>query len=76
MLAEADWHLGTEATALLNFGWTDAGRQLAALMRESVTRDDYLAMIDGDWAVDLAPLLPQIVTPTLVCSLLQLHPAR
>lgn len=70
-LAEADWHLATEATGLLNFGWTDAGRQLAALMRESVNQDDYLAMIRADWGVDLASSLPQIDVRALVCSLAQ-----
>ncbi len=67
-LAELDWHLYTEATALLAFGWTDEGREGARLIRECMTRDDFLASVRADWEVDLAPLLPQIEAPALVCS--------
>jgi class 3 adenylate cyclase len=68
-LAEADWPLHTEVLGLMNLGWSDAARGMAAFMRECLSRDDFLANLRADWGVDLAPLLPQIGTPALVSSM-------
>ena len=72
-LAETDWHLHSQVVGL-QVGWTDRGRKVAELIRESLSRDDFIALQRADWGVDLAPLLPQIVAPTLVCS--RLHTAQ
>jgi class 3 adenylate cyclase len=67
-LREADWQLGTDALGLLSFGWTEAAREFGAYSRGCLRREDYFALRDADWGVDLKPLLPRIVAPTLVCT--------
>lgn len=67
-LRAADWQLGTDALGLLSFGWTDAAREFGAYTRACVRREDYFALRDADWAVDLTSLLPDIAAPTLVCT--------
>jgi class 3 adenylate cyclase len=70
-LAETDWYLHSQAVGL-QVGWTERGRKIAELIRESLSRDDWIALHRADWGVDLAPLLPQITAPTLVVSRLYL----
>lgn len=68
MLREADWQLGTDTLGLLSFGWTDTAREFGAHTRACLRREDYFALRAADWNVDLAPLLPRIAAPTLVCT--------
>jgi class 3 adenylate cyclase len=68
LLREADWQLGTDAMSLMNLGWTDEARELAAHTRACLRREDYLALVAADWEVDLTPLLPRIAAPVLVCT--------
>ena len=67
-LAEIDWNLFTNTLALLALGWTEEARQWGEHIRRCMSREDYLAFVKADWEVDLAPLLPTIATPALVCS--------
>jgi class 3 adenylate cyclase len=67
-LRRADWQLGTDTLGLLSFGWTDAARELAAYCRTCLTREDYFALHDANWGLDLTPALPAIAAPALVCT--------
>jgi class 3 adenylate cyclase len=67
-LCEADWQLGTDAMSLMNLGWTDEARELAAHIRACLRREDYLALVAADWEIDLTPLLPRIAAPVFVCT--------
>lgn len=67
-LRDADWQLGTDTLALLAFGWSDVAREFATYCRTCLRREDYLALREADWNLDLAPLLPQVAAPALICT--------
>ena len=69
VLQEADWQLGTDAVALMVFGWSDTAREFGAHARTALRREDYLAMHAAYLGVDVRPLLARIAAPTLVCTL-------
>jgi pimeloyl-ACP methyl ester carboxylesterase/DNA-binding CsgD family transcriptional regulator len=66
-----DWELYTETGAHTFVGWpqSEAGHEVAALMRESSSPELTLQFFDAMRDVDCSELLPQVTTPTLV-----LHP--
>jgi class 3 adenylate cyclase len=68
LLIGRDWELYTETVAHTLVGWSEAeaARRLASLVRESVTPDVYQAALDVTRGVDVAALLPQVTSPTLV----------
>jgi class 3 adenylate cyclase len=67
-LAEKDWEFFTESWAQLTFGWSasERARQYAAFLRESATPKTLRAVFDATFKIDVADLLPQVRTPTLV----------
>lgn len=67
-LREVDWQLGCDALGLLSIGWNDAAREFAAFNRACLRKEDYFAIRDADWGVDLASVLPRVAVPTLVCT--------
>jgi len=67
-LIDRDWELYTETMAHAMVGWSagEEARRFAAFMRESVTREVWQAMIAATREFDVAALLPQVTSPTLV----------
>ncbi len=67
--AERDWDLALETFAHATIGWSRdrAARQWAAFLRASVKQEDFLrgwrVFLKG---IDLAPVLPQVTSPTLI----------
>ena len=52
-----------------SIGWSDVAREFAAYSRACVRKEDYFAFRDADLGGrNLAPILPQIAAPTLVCT--------
>ena len=67
-LSEQDWETFTETLAHVMFGWSEGeqARRVAALTRESITRETWQVMSLAARADDVTALLPQIKSPTLV----------
>jgi pimeloyl-ACP methyl ester carboxylesterase len=67
-LAQLDWEVFTETYAHVVLGWSEGGRahEAAGFMRESVTPEALRAFEDAFRDVDVAEILVQITTPTLV----------
>ena len=67
-LMSQDWELYTETVAHAVLGWSagEPARQFAALMRESVTPEAAQAAFGAISEFDVAALLPQVRSPTLV----------
>ncbi len=67
-LIDTDWEMFTESTAHVIFGWSEGeeARRYAAFMRECVSQDNARASIPARLEADVAELLPQVNTPTLV----------
>ncbi len=67
-LRDKDWGIYTETTAHISAGWAQAegAQELAAFLRECVTREDNQAIFKAmrDW--DVTSLLPEVRSPTLV----------
>jgi len=74
-LLDADWELFTETMAHAMLGWAagDEARWLAALTRESATPEALRAVAATTAEFDVAPLLPQVRSPTLVLHRRQLE---
>ncbi len=67
-LIDIDWEMFTETAAHVIFGWSegDDARRYAAFMRECVSQENARASIAARLEEDVAELLPQVSTPTLV----------
>jgi pimeloyl-ACP methyl ester carboxylesterase/DNA-binding CsgD family transcriptional regulator len=67
-LLEKDWALFTETAARFILQWGDEAlaRQAAPVLRECVSQVTALALLRAGMTFDVANLLPQIKTPTLV----------
>jgi DNA-binding CsgD family transcriptional regulator/pimeloyl-ACP methyl ester carboxylesterase len=67
-LVESDWVAYTEAISHAFAGWStsETTRQLAEMMRKSVSPEEYRAIIPSVVQPDVAGLLPEIRAPTLV----------
>jgi len=67
-LLETDWELFTETTAHTIQGWSagEPARRIAAMFRESITQDVMRAAFRALEDFDVADLLPQVQSPTLV----------
>jgi class 3 adenylate cyclase len=67
-LRDKDWEIYTETAAHVVFGWSagEEARRFAAFMRECAPREAMLAAREASQHFDVAPLLPQVRTPTLV----------
>ena len=67
-LADKDWQLFTETFAHVALGWSagDPARRYAALMRESVSQEEFQAAIAAGVEFDATAFLPQVKAPTLV----------
>ncbi len=67
-LIAQDWELYTETAAHAVLGWSEGepARQFAALMRECVMPEAARASIAASNEFDVAALLPQVKSPTLV----------
>ncbi len=67
-LIDEDWELMTDTCAHLALGWSggEIGRLSAQHLRESVTQDDARKALKASGSFDVAALLPEVRTPTLV----------
>ena len=67
-LMAGDWELYTETVAHAVLGWSagEPARQFAALMRECLTPEAARAAFGATSEFDVAALLPQVKSPTLV----------
>jgi class 3 adenylate cyclase len=67
-LMDKDWRLFTETAAHVVMGWSEGepARRFAALMRESITPEAFRAAFGSILGFDVAALLPQVKSPTLV----------
>jgi len=67
-LVESDWVAYTEAICHWFAGWSTAEttRQLAEMMRKSVTPEEHLTVYPSVARADVAALLPEVRAPTLV----------
>jgi class 3 adenylate cyclase len=67
-LANADWEMFTETLAHSGLGWSagEEARRYAAVIRESVTREWFLQVSLAAPDIDVAELLPEVTSPTLV----------
>jgi len=67
-LVDSDWELYTETAAHAIVGWSEgeAAHRFASFQRESVTREVFRAAIGAAREFDVAALLPQVTSPTLV----------
>jgi class 3 adenylate cyclase/pimeloyl-ACP methyl ester carboxylesterase len=67
-LVESDWVAYTEQVCHYFAGWStgQATRQLAEMMRKSVTPEEYLALYSSLVEADVAALLPDVRARTLV----------
>ncbi len=63
-----DWELYTEALAHATYGWSAAeeAHRWAAYLRECVTAEAARAIFDGLADFDVATVLPQVRSPTLI----------
>lgn len=63
-----DWRFVTESVSRMMQGWDndESSRQLAALLRESIDPDAFVAFWEAASNWDVTDLLPQIETPTLL----------
>ena len=66
-LIDKDWELFTETLAHVAYGWSgEQAHRIAAIMRESVAPETYLALVEMFTGLDVTALLPQVNSPTLV----------
>jgi class 3 adenylate cyclase len=67
-LVSQDWELYTEAVAHAVLGWSagEPARQFAAMMREAAAPEAARAALSATSQFDVAALLPQVKSPTLV----------
>jgi class 3 adenylate cyclase len=67
-LLDKDWELFTETMARSGYGWAqeDLGRQVAAILQESVTQEAALAIYRAIGEFDASSLLGRVKSPTLV----------
>ncbi len=67
-LVDKDWHLFTETIAHIVLGWSpgEQARRAGELFRESTTPEAVQKAWQANLEVDVAPLLPQVRSPTLV----------
>ena len=67
-LMDKDWETYAETTAHTVLGWSagEEARRYAALIRESITLATLRTVISAQDEVDVAALLPQVRSPTLV----------
>jgi class 3 adenylate cyclase len=67
-LIDTDWETYTETAAHTLLGWSDdeLARRGAAMTRESVTQEALQAAVRAYRGFDVAALLPEVRTPTLV----------
>ena len=65
---DTDWEMFTETSAHVIFGWSEGeeARRWASFMRECVSQDSARASMAARLEDDVAELLPQVNTPTLV----------
>jgi class 3 adenylate cyclase len=67
-MMRADWGAFTEMLANVGYGWSagETARRFARFMRECVTQEAALRIMDSLRDVDVSALLPEIGVPTLV----------
>jgi class 3 adenylate cyclase len=67
-LIDKDWEVYTETVARVALGWSaeEEARRLAAFVRECTTQEAFLAVLAVMFESDVADLLPQVKSPTLV----------
>jgi class 3 adenylate cyclase/pimeloyl-ACP methyl ester carboxylesterase len=65
-LADSNWKLYLQASALLYYGWTDVGRQWADRLFSDVTKQAALNFPAALREADVMELLPHVQCPTLV----------
>ncbi len=67
-LRDKDWTLFTEMLAHVMVGWSAGGEagRAAGLLREAVTQEAFRAIWDEVWQFDVASLLPDVRSPTIV----------
>jgi class 3 adenylate cyclase len=73
-LRDKDWTTYTESVAHILLGWSagEPAREVAALMRESVTQGTAQAILRAASQFDVTALLPKLKAPTLVLHRRQL----
>src|SRR3990172_8066176 len=73
-LRDKDWTTYTETVAHILLGWSagEPAREIAALMRESVTQETAQAVLRAASQFDVTALLPKLKAPTLVLHRRQL----
>ncbi|MGB6836234.1 MAG: alpha/beta fold hydrolase [Dehalococcoidia bacterium] len=74
-LVESAWDVWTETAAHLLHGWSEGhqAQRFAAVMRESITPEAVQAALRATNDFDVADLLPQVRSPTLVLHRRQLR---
>ena len=73
-LRDQDWQTYTETIAQALTGWSGAlARQVAEIFREAISQEQLLAYVREAAQWDAAPLLPSILSPTLVLHRRQLR---
>jgi class 3 adenylate cyclase len=67
-VADKDWETYTETTAHRLYGWTEGetAHRMALFIRECVAKEEFRAVFEALWEIDLTSLLPHITSPTLV----------
>jgi class 3 adenylate cyclase/pimeloyl-ACP methyl ester carboxylesterase len=72
---DTDWETYTETRAGMEFGWSDGelAHRYAAFLRECIAPDLAPSMYKVTEAYDVGPLLPKVITPTLVLHRRQLY---
>jgi class 3 adenylate cyclase len=67
-LIEQDWELYTETASHVIYGWSagEEARRFAEFLRECHTQEAYRSALNALREFDVAALLPQVRTPTLV----------
>ena len=66
------WKLYVEAISLLEFGWTDLGKRVAALRLDAITGETFRAASVVMRGFDVSGLASRIVCPTLI--IMRSHP--
>src|SRR5574341_2117622 len=67
-LLQSDWQLFTETAARYVFQWSaeELARQAAPLLRECVTQDALVGLLQAATQFDVSSLLPKVACPTMV----------
>jgi class 3 adenylate cyclase len=67
-MMRADWTSFTELLSSLGYGWSagEPARRYARFLRQCVSQDEAIRIMDSLREIDVAELLPRIATPTMV----------